>query len=67
MVNFLRNDKFIDWSKLKAFADKKTNVIYEHKFFLGWVEKIVGKRENAGTSIFWFSNNVFKSLLFQVH
>ena len=55
----LSNDKFLDWSKFKAFADKKIK-----KFFLGWLENIAGKGENAGkmlvTSIFSFSYNVFK-------
>ena len=48
MVNSLPNDKLLDWSKLKAFAEDKMNVTLKQKFFLGWVENIVGKGENAG-------------------
>ena len=49
-VNFnsLPNDKILNWSKLKAFADGKTIVNEKFKFCLGRVEKIVGKQENAG-------------------
>ena len=47
-INPLPNDNFSDRSKLKAFADDKINVTYNLKLFLGWVENIVGKGENAG-------------------
>ena len=47
-LNSLPNNRFLDWSKLKAFADNKINVTELHTFFLGWVENIVGKGENAG-------------------
>ena len=60
LINSLPNDKFLDWSKLKAFADDKINVIENLKFVLGWVENIVGKGENAG-----FSHDVFKRFLCQ--
>ena len=46
--NSLPNDKILDWSKLKAFADDKINVTEKLKFVLGRVENIVGKGENAG-------------------
>ena len=42
------NDKFLGWSKLKAFVDEKINVTEKLNFFLGRLENIVGKRENAG-------------------
>ena len=48
MVNPLPKDKFLDWSKLKAFADVKINVTQKLKFVLGRLENIVGKEENAG-------------------
>ena len=38
----------IDWSKSKAFADDKINVIQKLKFLLNMIENIVGKGENAG-------------------
>ena len=41
-------DKFLDWSKLKAFADDKINVIEKLKFALGKLENIVGKEKNVG-------------------
>ena len=47
-INFLPNDKILDWSKLKAFADdifKGTEIIV---FVFDSVENIVGKGENAG-------------------
>ena len=44
----LPNDKFVDWSKLKAFADDKLKETKRLKIVLGRVEKIVGKGENAG-------------------
>ena len=46
--NLLPNDKIVDWSKLKAFADDTVNVTEKLKFDLGRVENIVGKGENAG-------------------
>ena len=64
--NHLPNKKFFDWSTLKAFADNKINLTQKQKFFLGLVENIVGKRENAGYQHFlFFSHNVFKRLYFQ--
>ena len=46
-LNSLPNDKILDWSKLKAFADDIIKVIEKFKFGLGMVENIVGKGENA--------------------
>ena len=48
MLNSLPNDKILDWSKLKAFADDKISVNRKLKFDLERVENIVGKGENAG-------------------
>ena len=50
----LPNDKILDWSKLKAFADDKIKVlkIIYIFFFFDRVEKIVGKGENAGNQHF---------------
>ena len=44
----LPNNKILDWSKLKAFADDKIDVTEKFKFVLGRVGNIVGKGENAG-------------------
>ena len=48
IINPLPNDKILDWSKLKAFADKKITVTQKLKFVLGRVKNIVEKGENAG-------------------
>ena len=47
-VHSLPNEKILDWSKLKAFADDKLNLTEKLIFVLGKVEKIVRKGENAG-------------------
>ena len=44
--NSLPENKFLDWTKMKAFVDDKMNVIERLKFVLGRVENIVGKVEN---------------------
>ena len=41
----LLKDKFLGWSKLKAFVDDKVNV-NEKKICLGLLENIAGKGEN---------------------
>ena len=46
--NSLPNDKILDWSKLKALADNKMNVVENLKFVDGRIENIVEKGENAG-------------------
>ena len=64
--NPLPDDKVLDWSKLKTFADDKINVTKELKSGLEREENIVGKGENAGNQhIFSFSQNVFERLLSQ--
>ena len=45
--DFLQNDKILDWSKLKAFADDKIYVTEKLKFILGRIENIAEKGENA--------------------
>ena len=39
---------FLDWYKVKAFADNKINVTKKLKFVIGRVENCVGKGGNAG-------------------
>ena len=48
LVNSVPNDKILDWTKLKAFADDKLNLPKNLKIVLERVEIIVGKGENAG-------------------
>ena len=55
-----------EWSKLKAFADDKINVTHKQKFFLGWVENIVEKGENAGNQHFLLFPQCFRKTLFRV-
>ena len=64
LLNSLPNDNFLDWSKLKAFADDKTNVNEKLKFVLGQVENIVGKRENAGYQHFLLFPQCFQKSSF---
>ena len=47
-LNPLPNDKTLDLSKLKAFAENKVIVNQKLIFAFGRVEKNVGKGENAG-------------------
>ena len=47
-IDPVSNDKFLDWSKLKAFADDKINVNKKLKFDLGRAKNMVGIGENAG-------------------
>ena len=67
LYNCLPNDIFLDWSKLKAFADDKINVNKNLKFVLERIENIVGKGENAGYQHFLLSHYVFKRIFFQGH
>ena len=63
-INYLPNNKIVDWSNLKAFADDKICVTEKLKFVLGRVENIMEKGENAGSHN-PFSHNVFKGSLFR--
>ena len=47
-LTLYQNNKILDWSKLKAFADDEINLTEKLKFVLERVEIIVGKGENAG-------------------
>ena len=56
----LQNDKTLDWSKLKAFADNKIKVLKIIIFvFDYWVENTLGKGENVFSK--GFLNWVIKS------
>ena len=50
--NSLPNDEVLGLSKLKSFADDKSNVTQNLKFVFRRVENIVGKGENAGDQHF---------------
>ena len=45
LVNSLPNNKILDWSKLKAFADDKNNFTQNLNFVLGRVEKFWEKEK----------------------
>ena len=62
--NSLPNDKILDWSKLKAFADDTINVTQKFKFVLGRVENIVGKGENAAHCHFLLFPQCFQKTTF---
>ena len=47
LYNPLPNDKILDLSKLKAFADDNLDMNQKMKLPSGRVENIVGKEENA--------------------
>ena len=61
-LNSLQNNKILDWSKLKAFADDKINVLKTLNIKLGRVENIVGKGENAGYQHFLLSPQCFQKV-----
>ena len=62
MFNSLPNNKILDLSKLKAFADDKINVTQKMKIKLGRVENIVGKGENAGHQHFLLFPQCFQKV-----
>ena len=66
-ITSLSNDKILDRSEVKAFADDKIKVLKNDDFFFVFDrdENIEGKGENAGYQHFSFFYNVFKRLPFQ--
>ena len=58
-INSLPNDKILDVTKLKAFAEDKLNVARMMISLLDRVENTVGKRENAGYQHFHLFLQVF--------
>ena len=61
-VNSVPNNKLLDSSKLKAFADNKINVTEKLKFVSGRVENIVGKGENGGYQHFLLFPQCFEKV-----
>ena len=65
--NSLPNDKFLDWSKLKGFADDKINAAEKFEFVLQREENIVGKRRKCWLPAFSpFPTMFSKSCFFRV-
>ena len=64
LLNSLTNDKILDLSKFKAFADDNLDVNQKLKFAFGRVKKIVGKGENAGYQHFLLFPTMFGKLSF---
>ena len=64
VINPLPNDKILDWSKFKVFADDKINVNQKLKFTMGRVEHIAGKGENAGYQHFLLFPQCFQKASF---
>ena len=64
LVASLPNDKFLDWSKLKAFADDKINVTAKLNFDMGMVKNLVEKGENAGYQHFLLFAQCFQKASF---
>ena len=62
--NSLPNDKILDWSKLKIFADDKIKVIEKWKFVLGMFGNIMGNGENAGYHDFFLFSTMFSKGFF---
>ena len=63
-INSLPYDKILNQSKSKAFADDKLNGKPLQKLFLGWVENIVGKGENASYQHFLLFPQCFQKAFF---
>ena len=59
-LQYLPNDKVLNRSKLKAFADDKINVNEVLKISFGRVENIVGRGENAGYQHFLLFPQCFR-------
>ena len=64
ILNSLPNDKILDLSQFKAFADDNLNVYQKLKFALGRVENIVGKGENIGNQHFLLFPTMFSEGFF---
>ena len=63
-MNSLPNDKILDLSEFKAFADDKIILTQKFILVLGSVENIVGKAENASYQHFLLFPQCFQKLPF---
>ena len=57
--NPLLDDKILDWSKMKAFADNILNIAKMTISLCGRPENTVGKEENAGYQHFLLFSQCF--------
>ena len=62
-INSLPNDKILDWSKLKAFADNKITMNEKLKFALKSVGKNCGKRRKCWLPAFSSFPTMFSKVL----
>ena len=62
----LPNNKILDLSKLKIFAEDKMNVSEKLKFVFGRIGNIVGREENAGYKHFLLFPKYFQEASFSV-
>ena len=60
-LNSLSNDKILDWSKLKEFADAKIKVTQILKIGFGRKENIAETGENASYQYFLLSPQCFQT------
>ena len=63
-LNSLPNNRILNWSKLKAFANDKINMAKKLKFVLRRVENVMGKGENAGYQHFLLFPQCFQTASF---
>ena len=64
LFNPLPNDKILDWSILKAFADNNITVTQNFRFALEKLENFVGKGENADYQQFCLFPQCFQKASF---
>ena len=63
-LNCLANDKCLDWTKFKEFADDKTNIDKRLISVFARVENIAGKGENGGHQHFLLFPQCFQKASF---
>ena len=63
VIKSLPDDKILDWSKLKAFADNNLHVAQMMIYVFDREEKTLCEKEKMLVTIFSFSHNVCKSSL----
>ena len=67
MINHFQNNKFLDSSKLKEFADDNFKFNESGGKFFKWVENTVGIEEIARYEQVLLSQSVIKKLILQTH